>query len=66
MFVIGVTGGIASGKSNVVKNLANLGARVLDADLIGHSVYAPKTKGFHEVLMQLSLTFRLLNYLVNG
>lgn len=50
MFVIGVTGGIASGKSNVVKNLASLGARVLDADLIGHSVYAPKTKGFYEAL----------------
>ena len=38
MRVIGVFGGIASGKSFVTRELARLGASVLDADQIGHEV----------------------------
>src|SRR5690242_19285659 len=41
MRTIGLTGGIASGKSNAAKNLAQLGAKVIDADLLGHEVYEP-------------------------
>jgi dephospho-CoA kinase len=38
MLVIGVAGGIASGKSLVSKQLQQLGAEVLDADRAGHEV----------------------------
>lgn len=40
MKTIGVIGGIASGKSLAAKMLGELGAHVLDADLIGHEVLA--------------------------
>ena len=36
--VIGLTGGIASGKSAVAEMFSNLGAAVIDADKIGHMV----------------------------
>jgi len=38
MIVIGIAGGIASGKSLVAKQFAELGAIVLDADRAGHQV----------------------------
>ena len=38
MIVIGVAGGIASGKSTVARVFEELGARVLDADAIGHDL----------------------------
>jgi dephospho-CoA kinase len=38
MTLIGVLGGIASGKSLVSRRLADLGAQLLDADRIGHEV----------------------------
>ncbi|MEX0750394.1 MAG: dephospho-CoA kinase [Dehalococcoidia bacterium] len=39
--VIGLTGGIASGKSAVSRMLAERGALVIDADRVGHEAYAP-------------------------
>lgn len=38
MYLIGLTGNIASGKSTVAHILEQLGARVIDADLVAHSV----------------------------
>lgn len=38
MLVIGITGGVASGKSLVASQLEKLGAHVLDADKAGHDV----------------------------
>ncbi len=38
MKVIGLTGGIGSGKSTVAKFLAELGASIIDADKIGHEI----------------------------
>jgi len=38
MKLIGILGGVASGKSLVAKTLAGLGAGVLDADRVGHEV----------------------------
>lgn len=43
MTVIGLTGGIASGKSTAAKHLASLGASVIDADQLGHRAYEPGT-----------------------
>lgn len=39
MFVLGVTGGVGSGKSTVAKILERKGAQVLDADAIVHELY---------------------------
>jgi dephospho-CoA kinase len=48
--VIGLSGGIGSGKSTVASILAELGAHVIDADRIGHEVYRPGTDGFRRVV----------------
>jgi dephospho-CoA kinase len=48
--VIGVTGGIGAGKSSAVQILAEFGATVIDADRVGHEVYAPGTPGFDAVV----------------
>lgn len=50
MYVIGLTGGIASGKSSIAKRLGRLGARTIDADVVGHSVYERDTEAYEEVL----------------
>ena len=50
MIVIGLTGGIASGKSVAAEQLAALGAMVIDADRLGHRVYEPGTPGFEKVV----------------
>jgi len=44
--IIGLTGGIGSGKSVVGRILAELGAHVIDTDKVGHRVYAPGSEGF--------------------
>ena len=40
-FVVGLTGGIGSGKSAAADMFAELGAAVVDADLIAHELTAP-------------------------
>ncbi len=46
MLKIGLTGGIASGKSEVGRLLTARGAYVEDADLVAHTVYQPDTEGY--------------------
>jgi phosphopantetheine adenylyltransferase/dephospho-CoA kinase len=48
--VIGLTGGIASGKSTVAQQLGNLGAYVIDADKLGHSAYVKGSAAFDQVV----------------
>ncbi len=50
MLRIGVTGGIGSGKSTVIKILAELGATIVDADKVAHSVYAPGGSAYEDVV----------------
>ena len=50
MLVIGLTGGIASGKTTVSGMLKELGACVLDADRVGHEAYLPNTQTWKEVV----------------
>ncbi|MFQ6121597.1 MAG: dephospho-CoA kinase [Dehalococcoidales bacterium] len=50
MKVIGLTGGISSGKSTVSQFLAKLGAIIIDADKVGHEAFKPDTKVWHEVV----------------
>jgi dephospho-CoA kinase len=47
---VGVTGGIGSGKSTVARILGELGARVVDADKVGHHVYRPGSEGWEQVV----------------
>lgn len=44
MLVVGLTGGIASGKSTVAGILKDLGALVIDADLLSREVVLPHTR----------------------
>ena len=48
--VIGLTGGIASGKSTAARYLSSLGAHVIDADALGHRAYEPGTDAFQAVV----------------
>ena len=50
MKVIGLTGGIGSGKSTVSQCLAELGAVIIDADKVGHEAFKPDTEAWHEVV----------------
>ncbi|MEO8457101.1 MAG: dephospho-CoA kinase [Chloroflexota bacterium] len=50
MFVIGLTGGIGTGKSTVAEVLGEQGLPVLSADLVGHEVYLPGRPGYHEII----------------
>ena len=50
MVVIGLTGGIASGKSTVSQMLREKGATVIEADKVGHEVYQPGSPGWREVV----------------
>ena len=50
MFVIGLTGGIATGKSQVARVLGELGADLIEADRLGHEAYRPHTDGWREVV----------------
>ncbi|NPD25113.1 dephospho-CoA kinase [Corallococcus exiguus] len=49
MHVFGLTGGIASGKSTVSRMLRELGARVLDADVLAREVVEPGTPGLRRI-----------------
>ncbi len=42
MMVIGVTGGLGTGKSTVARMFGELGATVIDADKVAHAVMEPK------------------------
>lgn len=45
MYLIGLTGGIASGKSLVSRRFAELGALIVDADVLAREVVEPGTPG---------------------
>jgi dephospho-CoA kinase len=49
MRVVGLTGGIASGKSTVTAMFRELGAQVIDADQVARDVVEPGTPGLEEV-----------------
>jgi len=50
MYIIGLTGGIGSGKSTVARLLEEQGAVVLSADLVGHEVYEPGRPAHGEIV----------------
>ena len=50
MLVIGLTGGIGTGKSEVSHILQELGAVVIDADRVGHEAYKPRSEIWRAVV----------------
>ena len=52
MFVIGLTGGIGSGKTEVTLVLRELGAVVIESDKVAHMSYRPGTDGYDEIIEQ--------------
>ena len=50
MFVIGLIGGIGSGKSSVSAILHSLGVEIIDADKVGHEAYTPNSEGWKKVI----------------
>jgi dephospho-CoA kinase len=48
--IIGLTGNIATGKSEVARTLARLGARVIDADQVAHTVMQPGGPAYSAVV----------------
>ena len=42
LYLIGLTGGIASGKSTVSNYLKELGAKIIDGDIIARAVVVPE------------------------
>lgn len=50
MVVIGLTGGIGTGKSTVSDTLAELGAAVINADHVGHQAFEPHTEVWEDVV----------------
>ena len=49
-YVIGLTGGIASGKSAISKRLEKFGAKTINCDLLGHLAYTPGKKAYHQII----------------
>lgn len=50
MRILGITGGIATGKSTVTRMLADLGAPMVSADALAHDLLAPGTAATRSVL----------------
>ena len=50
ILIIGLTGGIASGKSTAAQLLGTWGAHVIDADKLGHRAYLKGTEAFDQVV----------------
>ncbi|TAA45122.1 dephospho-CoA kinase [Corallincola spongiicola] len=49
MFVVGLTGGIGSGKSTVAAEFQRLGIDVVDADLVARDVVAPDSQALQQI-----------------
>ncbi len=60
-FVIGLTGGIAAGKSEVSRRFEALGITVADADLAARAVVAPGSEGLARIAAHFGDTILLAN-----
>ena len=50
MLVIGLTGGIGTGKSEAARQLEKLGALIISADQVGHEAYTVNTEAWEQVV----------------
>lgn len=51
-YVVGLTGGIGSGKSAVTREFERLGIEIVDADIVSREVVAPGSEGLAEVVAE--------------
>jgi dephospho-CoA kinase len=49
MFSVGLTGGIASGKTTISNLFADLGVPIIDTDIISRNLLAPGEQAYHQV-----------------
>ncbi|XP_075702036.1 dephospho-CoA kinase domain-containing protein [Rhinoderma darwinii] len=61
MFLVGLSGGIASGKSTVVSILRELGCAVIDADVIARQVVQRGTPAYSQILFYFGEEILLKN-----
>jgi dephospho-CoA kinase len=59
MLMVGLTGGIASGKSLVTRVLRDLGAHIIDADKIVHNLLSSSEDACNEVISHFGSSVRL-------
>src|SRR3954454_23689532 len=52
LYIIGLTGNIACGKSTVLELLRERGAQVLDADRVTHELQAPGQPVYHAIVAE--------------
>ena len=52
MLVIGLTGGVGTGKSEALKILGKLGAYTVDTDEMAHQLYEPYSPTWHTIVSQ--------------
>jgi len=50
VLIVGLTGGIVGGKSTVALMFRDLGANIIDADKLGHSVILPYTSAWKKIV----------------
>ncbi len=50
MLVLGLTGGIGTGKSEAARCMVGLGAELIDADVVGHEAYRPHAEAWSRVV----------------
>lgn len=65
MLMVGLTGGIVSGKSTVSEMFRQLGAQVIDADQIAHTIVSPGEKAWHSIVEYFGKEILLKNQQIN-
>ncbi|XP_010192268.1 PREDICTED: dephospho-CoA kinase domain-containing protein [Mesitornis unicolor] len=65
MFLVGLSGGIASGKSSVVAVLRELGCAVIDADVIAREVVQPRSRAYGQIVRRFGTEILLENGEIN-
>ena len=62
---VGLTGGIATGKSTIVKFLQKNGYKVHDSDLIVNKIYSQPNKKLFAILKKIGLSKSINNKQIN-
>ncbi|MCU4674352.1 dephospho-CoA kinase [Catenovulum sp. 2E275] len=60
-FIVGLTGGIGSGKTTVANMFAELGVEIIDADIIARDVVKPNTPALNKIAQQFGKSVLLAN-----
>ena len=50
MYIIGLTGGIGTGKTEALNILCGFGGSTIEADLLAHQLYAPGQNAWHDIV----------------